>query len=88
MVEHGPYKHDAEFISEAVGIDTDRILTLINAILTEANESPLTISAVIEKIENSDLSRRELSFLLADNMVKEEDSDPSDLLKQLLGGTE
>jgi len=87
MVEHGPYKHDAEFISEAVGIDTDRILPIINAILTEANESQLSISAVVEKIENSDLSRRELSFLLADNMVKEEDSKPSDLLKQLLGGT-
>ena len=86
MVEHGPYKHDAKFVSEAVGIDTDRILPIINAILTEANESQLSISAVVEKIENSDLSRRELSFLLADNIP--EQNDPADLLKQLLGGTE
>lgn len=65
---HGSYNHEEDCIEKACGVDQNYLASTLNELSGDGKElGKITFSQRVEKIENSDLSRRELAFVLTSN---------------------
>lgn len=90
---HGPYDHSNDCIEKACGLTSSSSLEeRVNASLKKAREKAsdkgIAFSVVVEELENSDLTRRELAYVIASQkmqIVGLEANEPLAALLSIIG---
>lgn len=79
--EHANYKHKSSSTEEAIDIVQEEVINKANDIFTELSQNGgSTLSQGVEAIENSNLTRRELSYLIVRERRKQGCGDPNCLV--------